>query len=281
MADSFRPGRVAVIGLGLIGGSFVKAIRLADIADSIIGYDRVADTLSAALADGALDEAAESPQAAVAKADVVVLATPVRVIISLLHEIAPALPPRARVFDLGSTKREVVAAMNRLPVGVSAIGGHPMAGKTHGGWASTDGNLFQNAPFALCATGRTPVVEGSWAEQIVRAIGATPLFLDPVEHDEAVARVSHLPYILSSTLVRAAQPGGAARQLSAGSYRDTSRVSAHDPRMYGDILLTNRDNVLAAVRRAQSVLGELESALEHNNEAELKVWMSKIQQGKE
>jgi prephenate dehydrogenase len=276
MADSFSIGRLAVIGLGLIGGSFIKAVRRAGLAESIIGYDRAADTISAALADGALDDGAESPQAAVAEADVVVLATPVRVIISLLNEIAPALPPRAKVFDLGSTKREIVEAMNRLPEGVAAIGGHPMAGKTHGGWAGTDGTLFQNAPFALCATERTPVVEGSWAETIVRAIGATPLFLDPAEHDEAVARVSHLPYILSSTLVRAAQPRGAARQLAAGSYRDTSRVSSHDPRMYGDILLTNRDNVLAAIRRAQSVLSELESALEHDDEVELKAWMAKI-----
>lgn len=276
MADSFRIGRVAVIGLGLIGGSFVKAIRLAGIAECIIGYDRAADTLSAALADGALDEGAESPHAAVATADVVVLATPVRVILSLLEELAPALPPRACVFDLGSTKREIVAAMNRLPVGISAIGGHPMAGKTHGGWAGTDGTLFHNAPFALCATERTPVVEGSWAEQMVRAIGAKPLFLNPIDHDEAVARVSHLPYILSSTLVRAAQPSGAARQLAAGSYRDTSRVSAHDPRMYGDILLTNRDNVLAAIRRAQSVLSELELALETGDEEALKRWMAQI-----
>lgn len=273
---NFNVGRVAVIGLGLIGGSFAKAIRLAGIADSIIGYDRAADTISAALADGTLDVGSETLHAAVSTADVVVLATPVRVIISLLEEIVPILTPHTKVFDLGSTKREIVKAMNRLPAYVSAVGGHPMAGKTSGGWTATDGTLFQNAPFALCATERTPVLEHSWAEFMVRAIGATPLFLDPIEHDEAVARVSHLPYILSSTLVRAAQPGGAARQLAAGSYRDTSRVSAHDPRMYGDILLTNRDNVLAAIRRAQSVLGELESALEHNDEAELKAWMAKI-----
>jgi len=280
MADSFRIGRLAVIGLGLIGGSFVKAIRHAGLADSIIGYDRAADTMSAALAAGALDEGAETPHAAVANADVIVLATPVRVIISLLEELAPALAPHAKVFDLGSTKREIVAAMNRLPVSVEAIGGHPMAGKTHGGWAATDGTLFQNAPFALCATERTSIIEGSWAETIVRAIGAKPLFLDPVEHDEAVARVSHLPYILSSTLVRAAQPTGAALQLAAGSYRDTSRVSAHDPRMYGDILLTNRDNVLAAVRRAQDVLGELESALDNGDEEALKIWMKQTRNEK-
>lgn len=277
MADSLRLGRVAVIGLGLIGGSFVKAIRLAGIADTIIGYDRATEMLSAAHHDGALDACAESAQAAVAEADVVVLATPVRVIIALLEEITPSLRSDAKVFDLGSTKREIVAAMNRLPPGVSAIGGHPMAGKTDGDWASTDGNLFQNAPFALCATERTPIVQGSWAEQMVRAIGANPLFLDPIEHDEAVARVSHLPYVLSSTLVRAARPDGVARRMAAGSYRDTSRVSAHDPRMYSDILLTNRDNVLAAIRRAQSVLSELESALETGDEAGLKAWMAKIQ----
>lgn len=270
---------MAVIGLGLIGGSFVKAIRHAGIADTIVGYDRAADTMSAALADGAIDEGAETVHAAVAAADMVVLATPVRVILSLLADIIHALPERCKVFDLGSTKREVVAAMNRLPVGLEAIGGHPMAGKTSGGWDATDGNLFQNAPFALCATERTPMVEGSWAEQMVRAIGATPLFLDPADHDEAVARVSHLPYILSSTLVRAARPSGAAAQLAAGSYRDTSRVSAHDPRMYGDILLTNRDNVLAAIRRAKGVLDELETALDLNDETALQAWMTQARYG--
>lgn len=279
MAD-FTMGRVAIIGLGLIGGSFAKAIRHAGIADTIIGYDRAADTLAAALADGTLDAGAETPRTAVATADIVVLATPVRVILTLLEEIAPALLPHAKVFDLGSTKREIVAAMNRLPLGVEAIGGHPMAGKTHGGWGATDGTLFHNAPFALCATERTPIVEKSWAEAIVRVIGANPLFLDPATHDEAVARISHLPYILSSTLVCAAQPTGAAIQLAAGSYRDTSRVSAHDPRMYGDILLTNRDNVLAAVRRAKAVLDELEIALETGDEAQLQAWMAKIKTSK-
>jgi prephenate dehydrogenase len=277
---NFNVGRVAVIGLGLIGGSFVKAVRHAGITDTIIGYDRAADTMSAALADGAIDTGAETLHVAVAHADVVVLATPVRVILSLLEDIAPVLAPHCKVFDLGSTKREIVAAMNRLPPYVSAVGGHPMAGKTSGGWGATDGTLFHNAPFALCATERTPAVEGSWAEFMVRAIGAKPLFLDPAEHDEAVAGVSHLPYILSSTLVRAAQPTGAAAQLAAGSYRDTSRVSAHDPRMYGDILLTNRDNVLAAIRRAKSILGDLETALEANDEEAMKAWMNQARNGK-
>lgn len=279
MPSSTPFGRIAVLGLGLIGGSFVKAIRHAALASTIIGYDRHRATLKAALDEGAIDVAAEDTEQAVAEAEVIILATPVRVILSLLHQITPALTHGAKVLDLGSTKRQVVAAMNKLPPHVEAVGGHPMAGRTQGGWKAADGNLFTNAPFALCPTSRTPVVAGSWAETIVHAIGAKPLILDPATHDDAVARISHLPYILSSTLVRAAHPDAIALQLAAGSYRDTSRVSAHDPRMYGDILLTNRDNVLAAIRRARLILDELDTALENEDEAGLKQWMAKIKDG--
>src|SRR5688500_14303324 len=129
MAASPGVRRLAVVGLGLIGGSFAKAARQTEIATHIVGYDQSAHIAGAALSDGTIDAIAESPCAAVAGADLIILATPVRAILSLLEEIVPALAPGARVLDLGSTKRQIVAAMDSLPAHVEAVGGHPMVGK--------------------------------------------------------------------------------------------------------------------------------------------------------
>ncbi len=270
---SFYAEEVAVLGVGLIGGSFVKAMKEMGAAGRIIGYDTDATVRESVLATGEIDIFASTITSAVATADVIVLATPVRTTLALLADIAPTLKHGAKVLDLGSTKREIVVAMNRLPSYVEAVAGHPMAGKAESGWAVADGRLFQNSTFVLCPTQRTPTVAASWAEALVQTIGATPLILDADIHDASVARVSHLPYILSATLAKTAAPDTHARHLSAGGYRDTSRVAGHNPHMMRDILLTNTDNLLTLIQVAQAHLGSLEQLLSTHDEAGLMQWM--------
>ena len=270
---AFYADMVAVLGVGLIGGSFVKALRGVGAAGRIVGYDINTTVREQAAASGEIDAFADTIESAVATADLIVLATPVRTTLALLKEIAPMLKHGAKVVDLGSTKRGIVAAMNTLPSYVEAVGGHPMAGKAESGWVVADVNLFHNATFVLCPTRRMPILENSWAEALARTVGATPLILDAEAHDAAVARISHLPYVLSATLTKTAAPDDLARHLSAGGYRDTSRVAGHNLTMMRDILLTNSDNLLPLIQEAKLHLETLEAVLSTHDEQGLFQWM--------
>nr|WP_290668064.1 prephenate dehydrogenase [Ardenticatena sp.] len=263
--------QLAIVGLGLMGGSFALAARRAGLAAFIIGYDPQRDVMVRAVTDGVIEQAASDPHDAVRDADVVVLAAPVRAILHLLDEIAPTLRPGTLVLDLGSTKRDIVARMNHLPPHVRAVGGHPMCGKEVAGLHHAEATLFEQAPFALCATKRTDAPARAIAETIARALGARPLWLDAAQHDEAVALVSHLPYLLSVALVAAAleTSNEAPAHLASSGFRDTSRLAASNSRMMLDILLTNRDAVLDAIEASIDALRSLSTLLAIEDEAAL------------
>ncbi|HEX7117918.1 MAG TPA: chorismate mutase [Longimicrobiales bacterium] len=256
-------GRVAVFGLGLIGGSLGMALNRAGLATSLIGYDTDAATAARALEAGVVDRVASDPAAAAAAADTVLLAAPVRAILELLDRVAPHLRPGTLVLDAGSTKRRVAQRMGRLPEGIRAVAAHPMCGKEKAGLEHAEAGLFEGATFVLCATDRTDDVARDAAERLVAGVGARPLWLDADAHDAAVAAVSHLPYLLSVSLVRAALDGadGPTARLAASGFRDTSRLAASDVRMCLDILATNGDAVLAALDRAAAELDGLRSLL--------------------
>ncbi|HEX6940429.1 MAG TPA: chorismate mutase [Longimicrobiales bacterium] len=261
-AAGYTLGDVAILGLGLIGGSLAAALRRAGLARSVTGYDVDAGAAGRARARGFVDRVAPDPAGAAA-ADTVILAAPVGAILETLDRIAPHLRPGTLVFDVGSTKRRIVERMDRLPDGVRAVGGHPMCGKENAGLDHADADLFAGATFALCATARTDDAARASVERLVAAVGARPLWLDAAAHDAAVAAASHLPYLLSVSLVRAALDGGEelAARLAASGFRDTSRLAASDVRMMLDILATNGDAVLAALDRAAGELGALRSLL--------------------
>src|SRR5690606_34256941 len=156
--------------------------------------------------------------------------------------------------------------------GVRAVGGHPMCGKEHAGIEHAEPGLFRGATFALCPTRRTDDVARRRAERLVAAIGARPLWLDPGDHDAAVASISHLPYVLAVALVRAALDGEGsetAARLAASGFRDTSRLAASNERMMLDILATNGDAVLAALDRAAAELDALRAQIAAGDAAAL------------
>ena len=265
-------GHTAILGLGLIGGSLALALRSSGLAASVIGYDAGSETARQAASLGAVDRVADDPASAVAAADTVVLAAPVRSILELLDGIEPHLRPGTLVIDVGSTKRRIVERMDRLAAGVRAVGGHPMCGKEHAGIEHAEPGLFRGATFALCPTRRTDDVARRRAERLVAAIGARPLWLDPGDHDAAVASISHLPYVLAVALVRAALDGEGsetAARLAASGFRDTSRLAASNERMMLDILATNGDAVLAALDRAAAELDALRAQIAAGDAAAL------------
>ncbi len=270
--------RVCVVGLGLMGGSLALALR--DHVGELIGVDRHAATRQQALREGVVDIVTDDFGVGVAQADLVILATPVQTILALLEELPASRPSGCLVFDIGSTKTAIGAAMGRLPDTFQAIGGHPMCGKETAGLQAADATLYHNQTFVLARNERTSAEIEALALQLIDLIGANPLFLDAPTHDSIVAMISHVPYLLASGLMHRAAAMNDERvwPVSASGFRDTSRLSGSDPRMMLDILLTNRDSVLTQLAGLQTELGRVADMLAAEDEQALAAWLAQSQQ---
>ena len=267
--------RVGIVGLGLMGGSLALALR--GRVAHLLGVERQVVTRQLALREGIVDEALEELTAGAPTLDLLVLATPLRVILDTLGRLPALRPGGCAVLDLGSTKRAVVAAMSALPERFAVVGGHPMCGKETAGLAAADGDLFRGQTFVLCRVPRpAPPAAESLALALVDAIGARPLWLDAADHDRLVAAVSHLPAVVAAALMRGATDE---RQwaVSASGFRDAARLAGSDPRMMLDILLTNRAAILAALRDYQADLAGFAAALEREDAAALADWLAAAQ----
>ncbi|MEL6306897.1 MAG: prephenate dehydrogenase/arogenate dehydrogenase family protein [Chloroflexota bacterium] len=263
-STGFRTNRLAVVGLGLMGGGIAMAMR--NRCDHIIGMDLDAHTREYAVNEGIVDDATDDLYTAVHEADTVVLAAPVRVITEILTlRIGTYLRSNTLLIDIGSTKYDICEAMGRLPVGVGAMGGHPMAGKESSGIQSADPHIYKGRPFVLCKTRRTTPATRDRALLFVEAIGAEPIEMEAERHDRIVAGISHLPYLLSASMVatvaKEAQSDEAFWQLAAGGFRDMSRLAASDIKMMGDILSTNTRAVATLLAMFRVQLAQLETML--------------------
>ncbi len=272
MTASFHARHLAIVGLGLMGGSMALAMR--DHADRITGIDPDEGARCQALARGLVDSATDDLFEGVNRADVVLLATPVRVIVEMLEMlIGSYLRSNTLVIDIGSTKQDIVDAMAKLPIGVNAVGGHPMTGKENGGIDEADESLYRNRPFVLCPSRRTTPAARLHAKSFVETLGAIPIEMEAERHDQIVAGISHLPYLLSATLVatvaRQAQNDKAYWELAAGGFRDTSRLAASDVTMMGDILSTNTKAVATLLAQFRMQLAMLETMLIAGDEERL------------
>lgn len=276
--------RVAVVGLGLMGASLCMDLTQGKLCQEVRGVARRTDTVLEAFFAGAVDLATNDLQTGVLGADIVILSTPVRTIVDVLTEIGPRLWPGALVMDMGSTKAEVCAAMEALPPGIQPVGGHPMCGKETAGFGSAESGLYINAPWVLSPLARTSPDALCLATELAEAVGARPLVLAPVRHDRLVAAISHLPFLIASALVHAVAQTGLEDemvwQLAAGGFRDTSRVAASDTRMFIDILLTNREAVLAQLDTFTQHVGELRDLLADGSEAELRAKLAVSQRAR-
>jgi prephenate dehydrogenase len=271
---ALQEARVAIVGLGLMGGSLAAALSNPPACRQRIGIARRQETLDEARGRGWIDRGYTNLLDGVRKADVVVLATPPRVIIAQLEAMTAGLPPGCVVMDLGSTKGEIVAAMEHLPPHVNPIGGHPMCGRELAGLSAADASLFRGRPFVLTPLPRTPDSARELARALALAVGARPIFLEAVTHDRIVAQVSHLPHLAAVALVRAAMIGAEQDpelwSLVAGGFRDTTRLAASDVTMLLDMLLTNREMILAAAQRYRDELDVLCGLLEAGEEGALR-----------
>ncbi len=264
MSNGFRARHLAIVGLGLMGGSLALAMRAH--SDRISGIDQDESACAYALERGMVDCATDDLYEGVNRADVVILAAPVRVIVEMLNmRIGSYLRSNTLVIDIGSTKQDIVDAMASLPIGVNAVGGHPMTGKENGGIEESDETLYRGRPFVLCPSRRTTPAALLHALAFVETLGALPIEMEAQRHDQIVAGISHLPYLLSATLVATvanqARDDAAYWELAAGGFRDTSRLAASDVTMMGDILSTNTQAVATLLAQFRMQLAMLETLL--------------------
>ncbi|MCL1478818.1 MAG: bifunctional prephenate dehydrogenase/3-phosphoshikimate 1-carboxyvinyltransferase [Marinobacter sp.] len=258
--------RVAVIGLGLIGGSLAAALRENKLAEEVVGFDTRADELGLGVELGVIDSAAESAAQAVSGADLVVLAVPVKAIQSVLREIQSSLKVDAVITDVGSTKsgfvNDVRAVLGHLPATV--IPGHPIAGSEKSGIRAANPQLFAKHKVILTpADNACPQALGK-VTAMWRACDANVLTMAAEHHDEVLAATSHLPHLIAFSLVDTLAGDDQNMDIfryAAGGFRDFTRIAASDPVMWRDIFLSNRDAVLLTIDRFTQDLDQLRSAI--------------------
>jgi len=270
---------VAVIGVGLLGGSFALALRRAGAATSIVGFDRDREALARAAALGVIDTVAESASEAAAGAELVLVAVPVRSVAAVLRDVAQSLAADAVVTDVGSTKAEVVAtARSELRERFARfVPGHPIAGAEASGVEAAQPELFRGARIVL-----TPVAETA-ADAVERvsaaweAVGGRIAILAPEAHDRIFAAVSHLPHVLSFALVSELAGRANAAELmgfAAGGYRDFTRIAASSPEMWRDIALQNRAALLDELDRYAARLAVFRALIDQGEGAGLERLMT-------
>jgi cyclohexadieny/prephenate dehydrogenase len=267
--------RVAVIGLGLIGSSFARALKAKNLAGTIIGHARSAETRATSLSLGFIDEAADSAAAAAEGADLVVIAVPVGVTAAIAEEIAPVLDPGAIIIDMGSVKEAVVKSVEpHIPDGVHFVPCHPVAGTEESGPEAGFAELFDGrwcimTPNAGTDAGAVARITALW-----QAVGSDVDTMDAAHHDMVLAITSHLPHLIAYTIV------GTATELenhlqqevikfAAGGFRDFTRIAASDPVMWRDIFLANKEAVLEMLGRFDEDLTGLQRAIRYGDGAAL------------
>ncbi len=264
MDDGFftlKDAKIAILGLGLMGGSLALALK--GKCAALYGIDPDPATRELALRQDIVDQADADPAKLLPLADLVVLAAPVPVILSLLEHLPAFTPNPCIVLDLGSTKRAIVEKMETLPGRFDPIGGHPICGKEKLSIANAERTLYYAAPFLLTPLARTTSRARVAAHQIVEAIGAKATVLDPVEHDRILASTSHLPFLLSSALALATPPDVA--PFIGPGFRSASRLAGTPSSMMLGVIQSNRENLLPALEALQDELALLTDALARND----------------
>ena len=232
--------RVAIVGLGLIGGSLARALAERDV--HVLGYDSSPDSLDAAEGEGIVHERLGAQLGGIASADVVVLALPVDATLAVLARIAPQLGSTRLVMDVASTKRSIVAAAEAVGLGARYVGAHPLTGSHRSGWRASRAGLFDEARVFLCPTSTTDAGVLELAESFWRGLRAGVEVLDAATHDVQMAWRSHLPHVLSTALALTLRDAGIQRSALGPGGRDMTRLAGGAPSIWTSIV---EDNMVA------------------------------------
>lgn len=278
--------RLALIGVGLIGGSLVRDLRALGLVEEVVGFGRSVANLELAVELGVIDSAAIKARDAVQGADAVVIAVPVGSIGAVLQEIGPDVGENAVVTDVGSVKQSVIDAAraalgDRFPCFVP---GHPIAGTENSGVGASLEGLFRGRNVVLTPTDDTDTGAAATVHGIWQAVGARVVTMDAGEHDRILAASSHLPHMAMFALMDMLVRMDEHREIfeySAGGLRDTTRIAGSDPTMWRDIVLANREALLGVLRQYHEDVGELVSAIEHGDADALLETFQRARAGRE
>ena len=262
--------QLGLIGCGLMGGSFALALKRAGLVKRVVGYSKSPSTTARARQMGVIDVEAPSALLAVAGADIVLIAVPVAATEATLKSIKHLVTPNMLVMDVGSTKRDVINAGRRAlreQIG-SFVPAHPIAGKEVSGVEHADADLYTGKQVILTPIERTLTVQLQQAQDVWSALGCRVLKMSPESHDAAFAAVSHLPHLISFALMNAVSGQAQGQEylsLAGPGFRDFTRIAASDPQVWSDIMLANREELLAQSQIFQRNLQALERMITSGN----------------
>lgn len=262
--------RITIIGVGLIGGSVGLAIKKRHLAKEVIGVFRRASTLRKALKHKSIDKATMSVKEGVEGADLIILATPVSLIPTLAREAIRHAKKGAVITDVGSAKKLIVEKIEKA-IGRSKrvffVGSHPMAGSEHAGVEFARGDLLKDSPCIVTKTNRTDKQALKKIVNFWRALGAKVEIMTPAGHDKSVALISHLPHIVAFSLAGAVP----VKELiyAAEGFKDTTRVALSDGRLWADIFVSNRKEIISAAASFEKYYKKIIKALSKNNYPEV------------
>lgn len=262
--------QLGLIGCGLMGGSFALALKKAGLVKRVVGYSKSPSTTERARQMGVIDIEAPSALLAVSGADIVLVAVPVSATEATFKAIKHLVTPQMLIMDVGSTKRDVIDAGRRglrEHIG-SFVPAHPIAGKELSGVEHADADLYTGRQIILTPIERTLTVQLQKAVDVWTALGCRVLQMSPEQHDAAFASVSHLPHLIAFALMNgiASQPQGQDYLSLAGpGFRDFTRIAASDPKMWRDIMISNREELLEQSRVFQRTLQAMELMISSGN----------------
>lgn len=275
--------QLGVIGCGLMGSSFALAMKRAGLVKRIVGYSKSPTTTARALQMGVIDLEAASALQAVSGSDIVLIAVPVAATEDTLKAIKHLITPQMLVMDVGSTKQDVVESAQRV-LGSSLgafVPAHPIAGKELSGVEHADVNLYAGRQVILTPIGRTFTAQLHKAEDVWTALGCSVQSMSPEAHDTAFAAVSHLPHLLAFALmnsITSQKRGSDYLSLAGTGFRDFTRIAGSDPKMWHDILLANRTQVLEQIGVFKQTLQTLESMISNNESKALEAALTSASQ---
>jgi len=255
--------KIAIVGVGLIGGSLGLEIKKRRLAGEVIGFSRHRETLEIAIKKKVIDRSAFNLNA-LKEADLVILATPVGTIIKLASRISKILKSGCIISDVGSTKFSIVSRMEKLlPPGVYFVGGHPLAGLEKRGILNAREGLFKDFTCILTRTKKTHLPSLKKMKRFWQLLGANVHILAPRTHDEILSYVSHLPHISAFSLVNAVP--AKYLKFSSGGFKDTTRIALSDEEIWRDIFITNKNEIIKSVEVFQDNIERFKCALKNGD----------------
>ncbi len=262
---------IGFIGLGLIGGSIARVRRKIHPKETIIAYNYRKTSnpnLEEALADGVLSRI-ETSLEPFSECNIIFLCAPVLTNISYLEKLKPIINKKCILTDVGSVKGNIHTAVAELELEQQFIGGHPMAGAEKTSYHYSSDTLLENSFYILTPTEKTPNYMKELLQRAIEELNAKPIFMEPSAHDEAVAAISHIPHIAAASLVnlvRSQQQAEIMKQLSAGGFKDITRIASSSSEMWQNICLSNKESILKLLRSFQETIDGVISMLEKEDE---------------